>query len=102
MYAVVRTGGKQYQVAKGDEVIVEKLDGEEGAKITLDEVLLIGGEKTQIGQPLVEGAKVKAVIAKQFRDKKILVQHFKRRKTYQKINGHRQPYTKLKIVEISS
>jgi len=102
MYAVVRTGGKQYQVAKGDEVDVEKLEGEEGAEIILDEVLLVGGKKTQIGQPLVDGAQVKAVIAKQFRGKKILVQHFKRRKTYQKLNGHRQPYTKLKIVEISN
>ncbi|HZF49361.1 MAG TPA: 50S ribosomal protein L21 [Polyangiaceae bacterium] len=102
MYAVIKTGGKQYRVAEGQKLRVEKLAGNAGDKITFDEVLLVGGEDTpKIGQPLVKGASVAAEIVGQDRGKKIVVFKFKRRKNYRRKNGHRQPYTELKITGIS-
>ncbi|MEE4241622.1 MAG: 50S ribosomal protein L21 [Desulfopila sp.] len=102
MYAIVRTGGKQYQVAQGDQLRVEKNNGEIGDTVELTDVLMIvDGEKTDIGNPVLETAKVKATIAEQGRAKKIIVFKKKRRKGYRLKQGHRQDYTALTIREIS-
>ncbi|KGO34368.1 MAG: 50S ribosomal protein L21 [Desulfoprunum sp.] len=103
MYAIVRTGGKQYQVACGDQLRVEKLDGNVGDVVNLDEVLMVvDGDDVKIGQPVLESAKVVAKIAEQGRAKKIIVFKKKRRKGYQVKRGHRQSFTGLKIEEISA
>jgi len=102
-YAIIRTGGKQYQVAQGDQLRVEKLAGNVGETVELSEVLLVGGgEQFNIGKPLVEGAKVTATILAQGKAKKVLVFKKKRRKGYQVKNGHRQQYTALRIEGISA
>lgn len=100
MYAIVETGGKQYRVTVGDQFNVEKLPGEVGTQIELDRVLLIGGEDTKVGNPLVEGAKITAEIIKQDKARKILVFHYKPKKNIRKKSGHRQPYTRLRVVAI--
>ncbi len=103
MYAIVRTGGKQYQVACGDQVRVEKLDGNVGDTIDLSDVLMVvDNEDIKVGQPVVENAKVTATIAEQGRGKKVIVFKKKRRKGYRLRKGHRQSYTALKIEEISA
>ncbi len=102
MYAVIKTGGKQYKVSEGDLVKVEKLAGAVGDTIELAEVLMVGGEEVKIGTPLLQGAKVKARIVEQDKDKKILVFKSKRRKNFRKLNGHRQPITRLKITGIEA
>ncbi len=103
MYAVVRTGGKQYRVAQGDLVQVERLAGQVGDKVTLAEVLFVGGNgEAKIGTPIVSGVKVTAEIVGQGRAKKILVFKKKRRKSYSRQRGHRQHLTTLKITEIQS
>ena len=101
MYAVIKTGGKQYRVAAGDKLRVEKLAGHIGESITFGEVLMIGGDAVTIGQPLVKGAKVEAKIIAQDRAKKIIVFKFRRRKNYRRKAGHRQPFTALEITGIS-
>ncbi len=102
MYAVIRTGGKQYRVAQGDRLRVEKLPGNVGDTVTLNEVLLVGsGEGVKVGAPLVSGAKVEAKIVAQDRAKKIIVFKFKRRKNYRRKAGHRQPFTALEITNIT-
>jgi large subunit ribosomal protein L21 len=100
MYAVIKTGGKQYKVSEGDLLKVEKINGEVGDTIELSEVLMVGGEKVEIGTPLLPEVQVKAQIVEQDKDKKVLVFHSKRRKGYRKIYGHRQPITRLKITGI--
>jgi len=102
MYAVIKTGGKQYKVSEGDLLKVEKLEGAVGDTIELSEVLMVGGEEVKIGTPLLPGAKVKAQIVEQGKDKKILVFKSKRRKNYRKKYGHRQPITRLKITGIEA
>lgn len=102
MYAVIKTGGKQYKVEKGALVDIERLEGKEGDKITFDDVLFVGGKETKIGHPNVEGAKVEGKIAKQFRGKKIIVYKKKRRKGYEKRQGHRQNLTKVEITSINA
>jgi large subunit ribosomal protein L21 len=102
MYAVIKTGGKQYRVSEGQKLRVEKLPGSEGDKITLNQVLLVGGDTPKIGQPLVSGASVAAEITGQDRGKKIVVFKFRRRKNYRRKAGHRQPYTELKITSITA
>jgi large subunit ribosomal protein L21 len=103
MYAIVRTGGKQYQVACGDQVRVEKLEGNVGDNIDLKDVLMVVSEdEVRVGQPVLENAKVTAKIAEQGRAKKVIVFKKKRRKGYRLKNGHRQSYTALKIEEISA
>lgn len=102
MYAVIKTGGKQYKVAEGEFLKVEKLEGEVGDSIEFAEVLMVGGEKTLVGAPLVAGAMVTAKIAVQGKDKKILVFKSKRRKDSRKLRGHRQFKTVLKIEKISA
>jgi len=103
MYAIIRTGGKQYQVAAGDTLRVEKLQGEVGDTVELSDVLLVAdGEDIKIGQPVVDGAKVVAKIAEQGKAKKVLVFKKKKRKGYKVKRGHRQQFTALKIEEISA
>jgi large subunit ribosomal protein L21 len=102
-YAVIRTGGKQYRVSEGDVVKIEKLTGEVGAKITMDDVLFVGGEgDAKIGAPLVANAKVTGEIVGQDRAKKIMVFKKKRRKGYMRRQGHRQYQTALKITAIDA
>ena len=102
MYAVIKTGGKQYKVSEGDLLKVEKLAGEVGDTIELEEVLMVGGEEVKIGTPLLPEAKVTAKIVEQGKDKKILVFKSKRRKNYRKKNGHRQPITRLQVMAIKA
>jgi large subunit ribosomal protein L21 len=102
MYAVVRTGGKQYKVSQGEFLKVEKLEGAVGDTVEISEVLMIGGEKVTVGAPLVAGATVVGKIVEQGKDKKILVFKMKRRKNHRKIRGHRQPRTILKIEQINA
>jgi len=102
-YAIIKTGGKQYRVSEGDTVRVEKIPGEVGSSIELDEVLMVGGgDDVSIGKPLVSGAKVTAEIVAQDRAKKIIVFKMKRRKNYRRKQGHRQPYTELRITGVSA
>ena len=100
MYAIIATGGKQYKVAEGEVIRVEKLDVEPGTEYVFDQVLAIGGEELVIGQPTVAGASVKATVLDQARAKKVIVYKYKRRTGYHKKNGHRQAYTELKIDSI--
>ena len=103
MYAVVRTGGKQLRVTPGDRVRVEKLSGDVGSSISLDDVLLVGNEDgVKIGQPRVDGASIKGTITAQARHPKIRVFKMKRRKGYRRIQGHRQDYTEIEIQSIES
>lgn len=101
MYAVIKTGGKQYRVSEGQILRVEKLDGNAGDTVAFKEVLLVGGESTKIGRPTVPGAQVSAQIVAQDRAKKVVIFKFRRRKNYRRKTGHRQPYTELKITGIS-
>lgn len=101
MYAVIKTGGKQYKVAKNDVILVEKLPGEAGAALELDEVLLVGDDNSQtVGSPLVDGAHVAATVLEQTRGEKIIVFKKKRRQNYRRKAGHRQDLTALKITDI--
>jgi len=102
MYAVIRTGGKQYRVSEGDTLRVEKLDGDPGQEIELDQVLMVGGDTVKVGTPLVDGASVKAEILDQDKARKIVVFKMKRRKGYRRKYGHRQPYTEIRITGISA
>lgn len=103
MFAVVKTGGKQYRVAKGDTIKVEKLQGEVGDKIALSDVLMVAdGDAVQVGRPLVAGARVEAEIVDQGRHPKIIIFKMRRRKNYRRKAGHRQPFTALRIVEIGA
>jgi len=101
MYAVIRTGGKQYRVAPGDELKCEKLGGAVGEAVVFDEVLLrADGETVSIGRPVVEGAKVSGRIIRQDKDRKILVLKYKRRKKIQTLRGHRQDFSQVRIESI--
>ncbi len=103
MYAIIRTGGKQYQVVAGDTLRVEKLQGEVGDTVEITDVLLVAdGESVKVGQPLVEGVRVVAKITEHGRGKKIIVFKKKKRKGYRVKNGHRQDYTALSIEEIAA
>jgi large subunit ribosomal protein L21 len=102
MYAVIKTGGKQYRVSEGDRLRVEKLAGEVGGTVELGEVLMLGGDAPKVGKPTVPGAKVVAEIVAQDRAKKIIVFKIKRRKNYRRKNGHRQPFTELRIKAIQA
>jgi len=100
MYAVIKTGGKQYKVAQGDKLRVEKLPGNVGEAVTFDQVLLVAGDSLKLGMPLVGGAKVEAKILAQGRGKKLVVFKFRRRKNYRRHTGHRQPFTALEVTKI--
>ncbi len=102
MYAVFKTGGKQYRAGKGDTVKIEKLDAAEGDSVEFSEVLLVGeGGNIKVGTPLVSGSKVKAKVLTQAKDKKIDVIKFKRRKNYRRTLGHRQLFTLVEITGIT-
>jgi large subunit ribosomal protein L21 len=102
MFAILRTGGKQYRVAVGDQVAVERIEGEVGSEVALADVLAIGGEKPLVGTPTVAGASVRAKIVGQPRGSKVIVFKKKRRKNYRRKRGHRQDLTLLKIEEIQA
>ena len=103
MYAVIKTGGKQYKVEKGSTLRVEKLEGDAGTKLTFDEVLLVAdGGNVQIGTPVLGGAKVMAEIVAQEKGDKLIVFKFRRRKAYRRKNGHRQSYTAIKVTDITA
>ena len=103
MYAVIVTGGKQYKVAEGDVLFIEKLEVEEGAAVTVDQVLMAGdGENVKVGTPVVDGATVEAKVVKNGKAKKIYVYKMKRTKNYRRKKGHRQPYTKVEITKINA
>ena len=102
MYAVIKTGGKQYRVQPGETVQVEKLDAEVGKTVEFTEVLMVAdGENIRLGTPHVAGAKVVAEVVDQGRDAKILVYKYRRRNAWHRKQGHRQPFTALKVTEIS-
>ncbi len=102
MYAVIKTGGKQYKVAVGEDVFVEKLDGEDGSTVTFDEVLAIGGDDTMTVGAALKAANVTGEIVKQGKNKKIVVYKYKAKKGYRRKNGHRQPYTRVRITAINA
>jgi large subunit ribosomal protein L21 len=101
MYAVIQTGGKQYKVSEGDIIKVEKLNVEEGAKVSFDQVLLVGGDDLKVGNPVVAGATVEGSVLKNGKGKKIIVYKYKRKTGYHKKNGHRQAFTQVKIEKIN-
>lgn len=100
MQAIIQTGGKQYLVEKGAKIKIEKLEGEAGSAITFDQVLMVTGDTTKIGTPLVSGAKVVGKIIATAKEKKVIVFKYKRRKGYHKTQGHRQTLTQVEIQEI--
>ena len=97
MKAIIETGGKQYTVTEGAEIFVEKLEGAEKDKVTFDKVLMLDGK---VGTPYVSGAKVTGEIVKQGKQKKIVVYKYRQKNNFHKTQGHRQPYTKVKITSI--
>ncbi len=101
MYAIIKSGGKQYRVKAGEQVRVEALAAEVGASVSLEEVLLVGtGDAVKVGAPMVSGAKVKATVVSHGRGDKVKIFKLRRRKHYQKTQGHRQSYTELRIDDI--
>lgn len=102
MYAIIKTGGKQYKVSEGDSIFIEKLNAAEGESVTFEEVLsVVDGDTVKIGAPLVEGAKVTAKVEKNGKDKKIRIFKYKAKSNYRRRMGHRQPFTKVVIEKIS-
>ncbi len=101
MYAVVKAGGHQYKVTKGDVIDVDYIEGKSGDKVSFDKVLMLGGAKLNIGAPFISGAKVEAVIKEQKRNEKVYALRYTRRKNSKRIYGHRQPVTTIEISSIS-
>ena len=102
MFAVIKTGGKQYRVQQGDTIFVEKMNAQADETVTFEEVLLVGdGETAKIGTPNVEGAKVEGKVLAQVKAKKVVVYKYKAKKNERRKQGHRQPYTKLEITAIN-
>jgi len=97
VYAIIRTGGKQYRVQPGDVVRLERVEGALGTTVTLNEVLLLGGDPVRVGMPRVEGASVVGTVVAQARDRKIRVFKYKKRKHYRRTKGHRQAFTAVRI-----
>ncbi|WP_297450201.1 50S ribosomal protein L21 [Ferrovum sp.] len=103
MYAVIKTGGKQYRVQSGEKLKVERIEAEVGSEVGLDQVLMVAdGETLHVGRPLVEGAKVAATVVSHGRHDKVRIFKMRRRKHYQKHQGHRQNYTELQIGSITT
>ena len=103
MYAVIKTGGKQYRVVAGEKLKIEQIPADVGAEVVIDQVLMVGeGESVQVGAPLVAGATVKATVLSQGRHDKVTIFKMRRRKHYQKHQGHRQNYTEIRIYGISA
>ena len=101
-YAIIKTGGKQVKVEVGQAIYVEKLDVEAGSEVTFNEVVLVGGETTVVGTPVVEGASVVGTVEKQGKQKKVVTFKYKPKKGSHRKQGHRQPYTKLTIEAIEA
>ncbi len=102
MYAIIATGGKQYKVEEGDVIKVEKLGVEAGETVTFDQVLVVSDGETKVGTPTVAGASVTATVVAEGKAKKVIVYRYKRKTGYHKKNGHRQPYTQIKIDKINA
>ncbi|AYW48164.1 MULTISPECIES: 50S ribosomal protein L21 [Tetragenococcus] len=102
MYAIIKTGGKQYKVEENQPIYIEKLDAEAGEKVTFDEVVLVGGDTTKVGNPLVEGASVEGTVEKNGKQKKVVTFKYKPKKDSHRKQGHRQPYTKVTINVINA
>ena len=103
MYAIIKTGGKQYKVSEGDSIVIEKLDVEEGATVEFDQVLtVVDGDDVKIGRPVVDGAKVSATVEANGKAPKIHVFKYKSKKNYRRRQGHRQPFTRVKIDKINA
>ena len=102
MYAIIATGGKQYKVSEGDVIRVEKLGAEAGSAYTFDQVLVVSGDEVKVGNPTVDGATVEASVIEDGKAKKVVVYKYKRKTGYHKKQGHRQPYTKVKIEKINA
>ena len=102
MYAIIATGGKQYKVAEGDIINVEKLGVEAGNSVTFDQVLVVNNGSLTVGNPTVAGATVSATVVEEGKAKKVIVYRYKRKSGYHKKNGHRQAYTKVKIDKINA
>lgn len=103
MYAIIESCGKQYKVAEGDVVFFEKLDAEEGKKVSFDKVVLVSDDKkVEVGAPYVKGVKVEGKVVANGKGKKILVYKYKAKKNYRRTQGHRQPYTKVEITKIKT
>jgi large subunit ribosomal protein L21 len=102
MYAIIKTGGKQYRVQQGDEFRVEKLDAQVGDKVVFDEVVAVGGDKLVVGTPFVEGYAVTAEVLEQGKADKVIIYKYKAKKDYRRKNGHRQPFTLVKVTGIGA
>ena len=102
MYAIIATGGKQYKVSEGDVIRVEKLGAEAGSTYTFDQVLVVSGDEVKVGDPVVAGATVDATVIEDGKAKKVIVYKYKRKTGYHKKQGHRQPFTKVKIEKINA
>ena len=102
MYAIVKTGGKQYKVAPGDKLNIEKLDAEVGAKVELEAICIVDGEKVEADPAKAAATKVTAIVLEQFKGEKQLVFKFKKRKNYKKLRGHRQQLTRVEIESVGS
>ncbi len=102
MYAVIKTGGKQYRVQENDVLKIEKLDAAVGETVTFDEVVAVGGDKLQVGAPFVEGCTVQAEVLEQGKNEKVIIFKYKAKKDYRRKNGHRQPYTLVKVTGIGA
>ncbi len=102
MYAIIATGGKQYKVSEGDIINVEKLENETGDSVTFDQVLVVSNNDIKVGNPTVAGATVTASVLGNVKAKKVIVYKYKRKTGYHKKNGHRQPYTQVKIEKINA
>ena len=104
MYAIFENGSHQYRVSEGDQIHIDSVAGDPGSEIVFDKVLLVAGDgnPARIGAPTLDGAQVVARVVRQFRDKKIIIQKFRRRKGYRKVRGHRQHKTTLQIVRVTA
>ena len=103
MYAIIESCGKQYKVSEGDVVFFEKLDAEEGKKVTFDKIVLVSDDKkVEVGAPYVKGVKVEGKVVEHGKGKKIIVYKYKAKKNYRRTQGHRQPFTKVEITKISA
>ena len=100
MYAIIKTGGKQYRVQKDDVFKIEKINAEAGDTVSFDEVMAVGGDTLTVGTPFVEGCYVKAEVVEQGKNDKVIIYKYKPKKDYRKKNGHRQPYTMVRITDI--
>lgn len=100
MYAIIKTGGKQYKVAEGDVLSIEKLDAEVGAEVSFDALMVVDGAEVKVGKPVVEGASVVAKVVEHGKGPKVIIFKMKPKKDYRKKQGHRQPFTKVEILSV--